>query len=73
MNDLLILLYLFPDQYWDWGDLSANPDITWKIIQENLNKSWSWYRLSENPNITWKIVQENPNKPWNWYRIISKS
>ena len=66
MNDLLILLYLFPKKPWDWKYLSENPNITWKIVQQNPDKPWNWDYLSENPNITWKIIQENPDEPWNW-------
>ena len=55
MNDLLILLYLFPDKPWNWNGLSANPNITWEIVQENPDKPWDWSWLSENPNITWEI------------------
>jgi len=47
-----------------------NPNITWKIVQENTDKLWNWYELSSNPNISWKIVQENPNKPW-YYNSLS--
>jgi GTP-binding protein EngB required for normal cell division len=44
--------------------LSANPNITWDIVQQNPDKPWNWYVLSGNPNITWDIVQQNPDKPW---------
>ena len=27
---------------WDW--LSFNPNITWEIIQNNLDKNWMWGR-----------------------------
>ena len=57
MNDLLILLYMFPDKPWDWGMLSSNPNITPKIVQENPDKPWNWYLLSANTNITPKIIQ----------------
>ena len=46
--------------------LSDNPNITWEIIKENLDKPWRWDYLSQNANITWEIVKENPDKPWVW-------
>ena len=46
--------------------VSNNSNITWDIIQQNLDKPWTWYGLSFNPNITWNIVQQNPNLGWNW-------
>ena len=58
--------------------VSNNSNITWDIIQQNLDKPWTWYGLSCNPNITWNIVrhlwwpmrlwrvQQNLDKPWCW-------
>ena len=31
-----------PDKEWNWGFISGNPNITWKIIQSNLDKEWDW-------------------------------
>ena len=42
----------------------GNPNTTWDIVKENLDKDWNW--LSRNPNITWEIVQTNPKIEWNW-------
>ena len=44
----------------------VNPNITWKIVQENPDEPWDWDELSANSNITWKIVRENLDKPWDW-------
>ena len=52
---------------WSW--LSQNPNITWDIIQNNLDKHLDWNWLSQNPNITWEIIQNNLDKPWNWNGI----
>ena len=32
----------------DWDYISINPNITWEIIQNNLDKDWDWYRISFN-------------------------
>ena len=49
-----------PDKDWDWGyNISANPNITWNIIQQNPDKPWNWNDISMNPNITWEIIQAN--------------
>ena len=50
----------------DWESISSNPNLTWKIVQQNPDNPWDWYGISENPNITWDIVQQNPDKPWDW-------
>ena len=55
-----------PDRPWDWGGLSSNPSITWKIVQNNPEKPWDWSRFSKNPSISWKFVQKNLDKPWYW-------
>ena len=50
-------LKTFPENFWDFGWLSKNPNITWEIVQANPDKPWSYSMLSRNPNITWEIVQ----------------
>ena len=49
--------------------MACNPNITWEIIQANLDKPWDWNWISDNPNITWEIIQQNPDKPWDWSMI----
>lgn len=41
-----------------------NPNISWKIIKENLYESWNWCRLSQNPNISWNSIKNNLDEPW---------
>ncbi len=65
-NHLATLLKLFPNKPWDWSEVSRNPNITYAIVQANLDNSWDWEMLSRNPNITPVIVQANLDKPWNW-------
>ena len=52
---------------WDWYSISANPNITWEIIKNNLNKPWCWKNISSHENITWEIIKNNPDKFWDWY------
>ena len=49
--------------------LSCNPNITWDIVIENIEKPWNWYRISMNPNITWEIVRGNSELPWDWHGV----
>jgi hypothetical protein len=62
------------DKPWDYGMLSKNPNITWKIVRDNPDKSWyglsenrnitwDYMGLSLNRNITWEIVRDNQDKP----------
>ena len=40
--------------------LSCNPNITWEIIEANMDKPWNWDCLSMNPSITWEICGSKP-------------
>jgi len=40
------------ERYWYY--MSSNPNITWDIIRDNLDKSWDWGKLSENLFDGWK-------------------
>ena len=37
-----------PDKNWNYSYLSANPNITWEIIQANPDKDWNYSALSSN-------------------------
>ena len=64
--------YLNFDISWSYGRLSANPNITWKIVQKNFDKSWNIHLLSMNPNITWKIIERRHDISWN-YSLLSRN
>ena len=49
--------------------ISYNPNISWKVIENNLNKKWSWKGLSQNLNITDEIIQKNIDKSWDWVKL----
>ena len=50
----------------DLSNISNNPNITWDIIKNNLDKNWNWHWISKNPNITWEIIQNNLDKNWDF-------
>lgn len=52
-----------------WGNLSCNPNISWNIIENNLDKFWNWDYLSCNQNINVDILKNNLDKPWNWENL----
>ena len=33
---------------WDWYGISRNPNITWGIIRDNLEKPWNWKSIFSN-------------------------
>ena len=57
------------DKPMDWYRLSANPNVTWEIVEANLDKPWNWNGFSRNPSITWEMVEANSDKPWNLYYL----
>ena len=57
--------------YWRWGFVSANPNMTMDIIEQNIDKPWDWWGISQNPNLTMEFIEnhpneEHPNDPWVW-------
>ena len=52
MNDLLILLKLYPKRIWDMQWLSVNPNISWNIVKAHPEYGWDFSWLSQNLNIT---------------------
>ncbi len=40
MNELQKIINQFLNKPWDWYFLSMNPNITWDIINNNLDKHW---------------------------------
>ena len=62
-----------PDEFWDWYELSRNPNLTWDIVLQNPDNQWDWVGLSRNPNLTWDIVQNTIDKPWDYKKISRNS
>ena len=54
---------------WNYRGLSLNPDVTWEVIQANLEKPWEWSILSCHLGITWEAVNAHSDKPWSWNDI----
>ena len=47
-----------------WYTISAHPNITWDIVQENPDLPWCPEGVSENPNITADILFAHTNYSW---------
>jgi len=60
-------------KYWNWKALSANPNISLEILEENMENpdiKWDARFVSENPNITMEFIKNHPNFQWNWQSIL---
>ena len=42
------IIQVCSDKPWNWNGISANPNITWEIIQNNPDKNWNWNCISWN-------------------------
>ena len=60
------------NERWNYKELSANHNVTWKTVKDNPTFPWDYKYLSSNPNITFEIVQLNPEINWN-YDMMSKN
>lgn len=58
--------------YWDWSDLSANPNISFEDVLRNPDKPWNYTELSRNPNITLDIVDNHPEIAWS-HKSLTKN
>ena len=47
MNELQILIGLYPNKFWDWGEfgLSVNMAITPEFVEKFIDKPWHWGEL----------------------------
>ena len=56
--------------YWEWTEISKNPNITMEIIEANPYTRWDyWSGISRNPNLTMEFIRANPDKRWDWGAI----
>ena len=56
------LILKYPNEPWDWAQISCNENITMKDILEHPEINWSWINISVFANITIKDVLENQIK-----------
>lgn len=81
MNNIIELIETLPDKPWTWEDISANPGISLKYIDDHPEFPWEIKNvgsyngngLSENPNLTMKYVLDHMDLKWDWSRISSNS
>ena len=56
---------------WKWDGLSANPNITMKIVVDNSRRPWNFHGLSSNPSITMDdIAKYARDYPWEWGAVV---
>lgn len=60
---------LNPKKQYYWSYISLNPNITWDIIEENLEYPWEWWSLCKNPNVSIDFIEKNIDKLYNYDAI----
>jgi hypothetical protein len=45
-------------------------ELTWEIIEDNLDLPWHWGWISEHPCVTFEIIKDNLHLKWKWYHIL---
>jgi len=48
--------------------MSANPYVTWDMVEKYSELPWDWNELSKK-RIDWNIVDKFSDKPWNWNEL----
>lgn len=54
---------------WNWKGISSNPNISMKMIEDNLDKPWSAVGLSQNPNLTYDFIIKHPEIQFEWASV----
>lgn len=84
INDLMVLLRLFPHASWNYYYLSANPNINTSFIEKiikfltaapypiHLGNLFDSTKLAMNPVVTWDLVCNYPLVPWN-YKALTEN
>jgi hypothetical protein len=66
MNELVQLMTTFHTMPWDAELISANPNISMKVIKYNYNWPWEFKYVSKNQNLDFEMVAQRPNLDWDW-------
>lgn len=61
-NYLEKLLLKYPNNNWDWEEISSNSSITIEFIEKNKNLPWINKNICLNPNITHEFIEKNIGK-----------
>ncbi len=63
--NFLIFLKQFPNENWNWENLSKTAPLS--FIRKNTHLSWIWSILSK--RISWEILKDNLDKPLSWREL----
>lgn len=58
---------------WNYLNLSSNPNLPAKYVNDNLQYTWNFYAVSNNPNITATDIESFHAIPWDYYGLSINS
>ena len=71
-NLTINLINKYPNDRWDFYNVSCNPGITMQDIINHPEYPWDWEEsICDNPNLTIQFIKQFPSKEWNWSLISS--
>jgi len=56
------LLAKYPNEKWNWFQISSNPHISWDFIFDHPGKPWCWFNLVLNKITTSKMIKDQWNR-----------
>jgi hypothetical protein len=65
------LILIYPNDKWNWKQLTMNPNVSFEFIKNNKNLPWDYNYISCNLSITEDIVLNNTDINWNYKYIYS--
>ena len=66
----MINRYLNGNMYHAYESLSGNPNLTWDIVRNNIDKSWKWRLFLSNSNIIPIFLQKTISNILGFFKIF---
>ena len=66
------LIDKYPDNNWNWQDLSYNSRVFQPFVERYIDKPWNWRILTENNNITLDFIERHIDKNWSWVYLSKR-
>ncbi len=69
-DELMWLLYLFPDKNWNWEDVYNNPNFYPDRLSEfGIEHKLNYSKLDSNPNLTIAFLRAHQSERWDWFGV----
>ncbi len=73
-DELMWLLYLFPNKKWDWNKVHRNPNFyPDRLTEFGIEHKLNYFELGLNPNLTIEFLKARSLENWNWEDVSANS